>query len=136
MIAWFPLGGFVKMLGEDPDDETAEALGVEPGPGEPISAIPTWRKLAITFAGPAMNLLLPVVVYAGVLASGLDRWAPVLGTVEPGSPAASAGLEPGDRVVSLDGEPVQWWDELVGAIQDRPGSASLWRSSAGRSSSR
>ena len=57
MIAWFPLGGFVKMLGENPDEELDDRRCV----AHPFEALrPLWQKLAIVFAGPAMNLLLPV----------------------------------------------------------------------------
>ena len=58
VIAWFPLGGFVKMLGENPDEvDDPEALA---HPDEALGAKPLWQKLAIVFAGPVMNLLLPV----------------------------------------------------------------------------
>ena len=76
VIAWLPLGGFVKMLGENPgDEESPEALAsVE----ETLGAKPTWQKLAIVFAGPAMNLVLPVFVFAGSLFVGIDRPAAVI----------------------------------------------------------
>jgi regulator of sigma E protease len=122
VIAWFPIGGFVKMLGEINDDdqpvEVPDAL-----PGETLRAKPLWQKLAILFAGPAMNLLLPVVVFAVLLAVGLPRPEPVIGLVEPGSPAARAGLQPGDRILDLDGKPIQWWDTVEEDLRTRPGQA-------------
>jgi regulator of sigma E protease len=119
VIAWFPLGGFVKMLGENPGDEDSpEALAsVE----ETLGAKPTWQKLAIVFAGPAMNLILPVFIFAGSLFVGIDRPAAVVGTVERGSPAESAGLAPGDRILAVDGEPVRFWTEVEDAIRAQPG---------------
>jgi regulator of sigma E protease len=67
-----------------------------------------------------MNLLLPVVVLWATLAVGFDRPMAVVGTVERGSPAAAAGILPGDRIVAVDGEPVGWWSEVEEAIRERP----------------
>ena len=120
VIAWFPIGGFVKMLGEISDDEQPPEVP-DAAPGETLRAKPLWQKLFILFAGPAMNLLLPVVIFVGLLAVGLPRPEPVVGLVEPGSPAARAGLAPGDRILDVAGEPVRWWDSVEEAIRTHPG---------------
>ena len=119
VVAWLPLGGFVKMLGENPDE--ADSLDAEADPGHALRAKPTWQKLSVIFAGPAMNLALPVFIFAGTLALGVDRREAVVGNVEPGSPAAEAGLLSGDRVRSIQGEPIAWWDELEKQVRSRPG---------------
>ncbi len=119
VVAWFPLGGFVKMLGENPDEQDDAELHAHPD--EALGAKPLWQKLAIVFAGPMMNLLLPVVVFVGMLAVGMPRADAVIGTVEAGSPAAAAGLQPGDRVVELGGQPVRWWYDLDSVLRDRYG---------------
>ncbi len=119
VIGWIPLGGFVKMLGENPDEtDTPESRA---HPDETLPSKPTWQKLAIVFAGPAMNLILPIVVFVGILWVGVDRRGPVVGTVEPGSPAAEAGIAVGDRLVSMDGEPVGFFDDVERAARERPG---------------
>jgi regulator of sigma E protease len=118
-IAWFPLGGFVKMLGENPDEQ--DDPETRAAPSETLGAKPLWQKLAIVFAGPAMNLLLPVVVFAGTLYVGMPRPAAVVGGVEAGSPAELAGIAPGNRIVAVDGRPVAWWGEVDEAIRSRPG---------------
>jgi regulator of sigma E protease len=100
-IAWFPLGGFVKMLGENPDEQ--DDPETRANPEEALGSKPLWQKLAIVSAGPAMNLLLPVVVFLGTLFVGMPRPAAVVGDVEAGSPAAHAGIEAGDRIVAIDG---------------------------------
>ena len=119
VVAWFPLGGFVKMLGENPEDEVerqAQSGAADLAPPEPVDPAdiprafnnkPVWQRLLVLFAGPGMNLLLPVVIFAGVLAVGMPRPEPVIGTIEPGSPAAKAGLSVGDRVVAVAGEAVE-----------------------------
>ena len=72
-VAWFPLGGFVKMLGENPDE--AEDPELRAHPDEALGAKPLWQKLAIVFAGPAMNLMLPVVIFAITLFIGVSYLA-------------------------------------------------------------
>ncbi len=120
VIGWIPLGGFVRMLGEPmPGDENSQLpIPDDARPEEFLESKPVWQKLAIVFAGPAMNLLLPVVCLMGILWFGLPRPNAVVGMVEAGSPAARAGVAPGDRILSVDGEPVEWWDEVILPIRE------------------
>jgi len=119
VVAWFPLGGFVKMLGENPEE--AGEVPVDVRPGESLPEKKTWQKLAIVFAGPAANLILPVLVFVVTLAIGLPRPVTVVGDVEAGSPAAEAGLLPGDRIVAIGGEPIAWWEDLDDAVRGSAG---------------
>ena len=119
VIAWFPLGGFVKMLGENPDE--IDDPEVVTHPGESLPEKKTWQKLAIVFAGPVFNLILPVVVFVVTLAVGMPQPVTVIGRVEPGSPAAQAGLRPGDQISAIAGESVKWWNDLELAIRARAG---------------
>ena len=119
VIAWFPLGGFVKMLGENPDEADDPEIAVYPGQSLPEKN--TWQKLAIVFAGPAANLILPVIVFTAMLGIGLPRPIAVIGSVEPGSPAAQAGLHTGDQITEVAGKPVTWWSDIEDAIRDRAG---------------
>lgn len=136
VIGWLPLGGFVKMLGENPEEDLERRAALEaiargedvPSP-EPIDPAdiprafnnkPVWQRLLVLFAGPAMNLLLPVVIFTLVLATGMPMPEPVIGTVESGGPAARAGLQVGDRVLAVAGEPVRWWDDVEEPLRARP----------------
>lgn len=124
VVAWIPLGGFVKMLGEQLHDAGEDEPPVpDARPDEYMSAKPVWQKLCISFAGPAMNLLLPVLIFMGVFAWGVPQSVAVVGTVERPSPAAAAGLLAGDRIVSVDGESVTWWREIDEAIAAHPSGA-------------
>jgi regulator of sigma E protease len=122
VVAWFPLGGFVKMLGEPmPGVETEPETVLDARPDEYLNAKHTWQKLLITFAGPAMNLGLPVLAFMLVLWIGVPRATPVVGMVERGSPAEAAGLLPGDQLQRVNGEPVAWWQQVEEAIAGSPG---------------
>ena len=126
VVAWLPLGGFVKMLGEINDDEHPPEV-IDAKPEETLRAKPLWQKLVILFAGPAMNLALPVVVFVALLGVGLPRPEPVIGLVESGSPAALAGLRPGDRILDVNGAPVEWWDSVEEDLRKSPGSEATIR---------
>jgi regulator of sigma E protease len=77
-----------------------------------MDAKSVWQKLLVVFAGPLMNLLLPVLIFTAILANGLPQAQSIIGEVEPGSPAELAGLQPGDRITAIDGQPVSWWREI------------------------
>ncbi|MEE2678334.1 MAG: RIP metalloprotease RseP [Myxococcota bacterium] len=120
VLSWIPFGGFVKMLGENPDEE--DSPEAQANYEETLGAKPLWQKLVIVFAGPVMNLVLPVFVFVGLQWTGLPRADAVVGLVEAHSPAAEAGLEPGDRVLAVDGQPVRWWSEVAEAVSAGAGS--------------
>lgn len=121
VVAWVPLGGFVRLLGEsipgEGGDDALEALDARPD--EFLEAKPVWQKIAIVLAGPMMNLVLPVLIFMLMLWVGIPKASSVIGMVERHSPAAEAGLRVGDRILSVDGEPVAWWIEVNRLIEER-----------------
>lgn len=85
---------------------------------EQVLGKPVWQRAAMILAGPAMNFLLAAVLFGVYLMqSGIFTNAPLIGGVEPGSVAAAAGLQRGDKVVAINGHPISNWQQLVSAIQ-------------------
>ncbi len=120
LISALPLGGYVKMIGEDPGDHSAEATD----PRRSFSRKSVGTRARIILAGPLANLLLPVLIFWGVFTfDGQPYLLPVIGTPEAGSPAAEAGLLPGDRVVAVDGQKIEAWDEALAAVRASSGRA-------------
>jgi len=120
LISALPLGGYVKMIGEDPGDQSAEATD----PRRSFSRKGVGTRARIILAGPLANLLLPVAIFWGVFTFvGQPYLLPVIGSPEAGSPAARAGLLSGDRVVAVDGQRIDRWDEVLAAIRASSGRA-------------
>jgi len=113
-IAALPLGGYVKMLGESPNDI------VSPEDEErAFSTQPFLKKVIIVFAGPAMNLLFPIVLYFLVFLGDSRLPPPVIGTVFPDRPADGL-LIAGDRVLSIDGEEISTFGEIREVVAESP----------------
>ncbi|HSB72016.1 MAG TPA: RIP metalloprotease RseP [Candidatus Methylomirabilis sp.] len=118
LISALPLGGYVKMIGEDPGDESPEAAD----PERSFSRKSVGTRARIILAGPLANLLFPVVIFWGVFTfAGQPYFLPVVGTPEKNSPAALAGFAAGDQVKALDGQPIDRWDEVEAAVADSSG---------------
>jgi regulator of sigma E protease len=106
-VSIVPLGGYVRMAGDTPEEGR---LG---DPDEFLSK-PKWQRFLILLAGPGMNLLIAIVLVAGLSMIGLKQMvtSPVIGTIVPGKPAARSGLQVGDRIVSVDGDHVKDFEDL------------------------
>jgi regulator of sigma E protease len=119
-ISAIPLGGYVKMAGENPDEARSGR------PDEFLSKT-KWERFLVYIMGPAMNLLLAFVVTAAVLYQGAEsptyeQEPPIVGAVIKDSPAARAGLQIGDRIVTVAGREMRTWDQFfieIGSRADR-----------------
>ena len=117
-IGALPLGGYVKMAGDSPDETLT-------GRADEFLSKSKWERFQVLIMGPAMNLLLALEVTAFVLYRGAEVPAyrdmpPVVGTVMTGSPAAKSDLQPGDRILSVAGRDVDTWEQFFIAVGSRP----------------
>jgi regulator of sigma E protease len=117
-VSAIPLGGYVKMAGETPDDPRT-------GSPDEFMSKTKWERFQVLIMGPVMNILLAVVVMAVVLAQGAEvpvyqDQPPVVGAVESESPAEQAGIQRGDLIVDVAGRAVDTWEDLFLAIGTRP----------------
>lgn len=116
-ISGVPLGGFVKMVGEEPDAE------IDPA-DLPLSFThkSVLKRIIIVAAGPLFNLVLAVLIFFGIfVVTGSYILEPVVGTVNEGTPARTAGLQEGDRITRIDGRAIATWDEMAAAIMESGG---------------
>lgn len=115
-IASIPLGGYVKMLGENPDEELPK--------GELERSFyyqSPFRRLLIAVAGPLMNLIFPFLIYYIVYAMPSTEISNRIGMVMEGRPAEAAGMKNYDRIVEVDGKSTRYWRDLLREISSRPG---------------
>lgn len=117
-LSLVPLGGYVKLSGEHAgEEETSD-------PRDFVNR-PRWQRILVYLAGPLMNVILAILVVAGLLTIGIEmeprRVPPVLGLVADGSPAAAAGLAADDRILSIDGEAVRDFQSLQMKVLESPG---------------
>lgn len=116
-IAWIPLGGFVRFLGDDPTEEL-ELDEKDRTRSWPAAA--RWKRGLIIFAGPAMSLIFPILCYfvVGLLRDELR--SPTIGQVIPGTPAERAGLRAGDHIREIDGEKIYGFEDLQRIVSEQP----------------
>ncbi len=139
-VSALPLGGFVKLRGENPGEPPREEMpgavspdwsavapssdGAEADPRS-FASRPAWQRSLVVMAGPAMNLLLALAVLPAVLMLGIRVPAylsqPVaVGWITPASPAEMAGLGRGDLITSADGRTIDTWERLYTVLSDSP----------------
>jgi regulator of sigma E protease len=112
-LSVIPLGGYVKLYGENPNDEVPPEM-------EPVSFShqPLWHRFLIVMAGPTFNLLFAAVALFFVFTfSGIPYLTTTVGGVKANSPAAHAGLQKGDQILAVNGQKVSHWEDLSQMIR-------------------
>jgi regulator of sigma E protease len=131
-IGWLPLGGYVKFWGDEgvastPDHQKIERISEAERAGS-YHHKPLWQKAIVSVAGPAANFALAITILAGLLMIYGDRAdAPVIGNVKPGFPAQRAGLQPGDRIESIDGVATRSFTDIVQIVSISDGHALVFQ---------
>ncbi len=118
-LSLIPMGGYVRLLGEGMYEKREN---ISP---EDFMAKKRWQRILILLMGSVMNIALAIVLVAGLNIVGVNSpeyldQPPVIGWVEPGSPAARAGLEPGDLILSIADRKVSTWTDVEIAISSKP----------------
>jgi len=121
-----PLGGYVKMKGQDDSDPTKKSLD-----SDSYNSKKPWQRIIILLAGPIANLVLAFFVYLIIAISGaptvvaIDYLPPIVGEVQEQSAAQKAGIQTGDRVLRVDGKAIQYWYEIGENIRNSNGKVAL-----------
>lgn len=117
-LAAIPLGGYVKMMGDEPDSEVPEE-----DRQYAFNHKALWKRTLVVFAGPAFNLILPFIIYFITFMTVSDLPPPYVGTVKEGGPAWTGGLRPGDTITSVGGAPIDHWWQLEEEVTKHIGEA-------------
>ncbi|MEQ1724707.1 MAG: RIP metalloprotease RseP [Sphingopyxis sp.] len=120
-IGWMPLGGYVQFVGDEDAVSTPHAVDRDEPQGS-FAAAALWKRAATVAAGPLANFLLAIAILTGFASVyGQMVTPPVANIVQPRSPAAAAGILPGDRIVSVDGRAMTTYQDIPMAVMHRPG---------------
>ena len=126
-IRYFPLGGFVKMLGEDIEEEDSDEIPSPDDIGRSFTDVHVLKRIAIVAAGPVFNIVLSFFLFFGMfMISGTHVMTPIIGEVQADSPAQQAGLQKDDRIISIQNHPINSWDEIRGYVSGHSGEALLF----------
>jgi len=118
ILSAIPLGGYVQLVAQDPDDEAPSDFP----PETHFRLRPAWQRMVVVAAGPVFNFVLAWLLFWCLLGfEGRFEVLPIVGQVQKDSPAAVAGLAPGDVVLGINGAPVANWDALTVAIRGSNG---------------
>ncbi|HJS23904.1 MAG TPA: RIP metalloprotease RseP [Pyrinomonadaceae bacterium] len=124
-VSAIPLGGYVKLGGDESNAPLEGASGPDIPPGEMYNLRPRWQRVLVAVAGPVMNILTALAIpFTAAFMYGVPATpAPVVYYVQPGGAAEQAGLKPGDRIISINGYENPSWDIITGEALLSPGHA-------------
>ncbi len=121
-VGWLPLGGYVKFLGDgDPSSTSSDASTLSPEMrAKAFQYRPVHQRFLVVLAGPMANFLLAILIFAAFFSLIGAPLSNVVGTVSPGTAAAKAGIQPGDRILSIAGRDTASFAEIFNAVVIRP----------------
>ena len=122
LISSVPLGGYVKMLGENPGEELKE----EEKPFA-YNYQPVWKRFVIVFSGPLFNLVFAMIIFFFVFLNGFPSLLPEVGEVLNNSPAVRSGLAKGDRIIEINGIAINQWNEMTTVIHENPDKSLIFK---------
>lgn len=119
-ISAIPLGGYVKMKGQDDTDPTKISYDEDS-----YNVKKPWQRIIILLAGPFANFVLAFILYFAIANLGVPKLLPVVGTVSPDTPAFKAGIQKGDKLVQINGVNIKYWEEIGKNINESTGDITL-----------
>lgn len=124
-LAALPLGGYVRFLG-DANAASAGSVAVDPARArQTLTGAPLWARFATVAAGPVFNFILSILVFAGMaIWQGMPTDTPQVGRLHDTPPGVEIGLQPGDKILALQDQPVADWAALGRVAADLPKAAS------------
>ena len=122
-IGWLPLGGYVRFVGDmSPASNPADLDHLDPAIRErAFQTRPVWQRFLVVLAGPVANFLLAIAIFAAFFAIAGTPRNNVVGQIMPGSAAAAAGIQPGDRILSVADRDTPTFDDIANVVLIRPG---------------
>jgi regulator of sigma E protease len=118
-ISAIPLGGYVKMKGQDDSDPTQVSYD-----DDSYNTKKPWQRIIILLAGPFANFLLAFLLYFAIATIGVPKLLPTVGAVGENTPALQAGLQKGDRILAINLKPVRYWED-IGELINKSSSGTL-----------
>jgi regulator of sigma E protease len=121
-VGWLPLGGYVKFVGDmSPASDPVDQSAIAPEDRDRAFQLrPVWQRFLVVLAGPAANFLLAIIIFAGFFAFVGTPVTNLVGAVVPHSAAAAAGIQPGDRILSVAGLDTSSFSDISNVVMVRP----------------
>jgi len=114
-ISAIPLGGYVKMKGQDDSDPTLVSYDTDS-----YNSKKPWQRIIILLAGPFANFVLAFLLYLAIANIGVPKTLPIIGEIRKDTPALLAGLQKGDRILEIDHQPIGYWEEIGERVNSSP----------------
>jgi len=119
-LSAIPLGGYVKMKGQDDTDPTKKSFDTDS-----YNAKKPWQRIVILLAGPLANFLMAFILYFAIANLGVPKLLPYVGKVDNDTPAMKAGLLKEDKLLQINGTKIAYWEEIGKSINESKGDITL-----------